>query len=251
MKRKIVCLLVAVLLLQLSGCKKPDAPAKSQDKGSVSVPDCYGWEGLSDASGICFVQPHGSSENFVKAPLGSVENKTYANPYLGFSFTVDPQWTVIPAEDLQDLTGLTKDMLSESDFGAYIASVPQYADVMAMSKDGKCQINVVYQKQPRYLENHLGSMSEEELIDSMLASESVLKETYAAANIEVLEMQKKTVTFLGEPHFALYTSAEIAGSPFHIIQLADISLMPYSVSITVGSMMEDRTQEILQYFSAI
>jgi len=252
MKQRIVCLLLAaVLLLQLSGCKQPDTQAEPKDKESVSKPDCYGWEALSEELGIRFLKPSGSSDVFVEAPLGSVEGKTYTNPYLGFSFTVDPKWTVVPAEDLQDLTGLTKDMLSESDFGQYIASVPQYFDVMAMSKDGKHQINILYEKQPGFLEDHFGNMSEEEFIDTLLASDSVLKETYAAANMEVLEMQKKTVTFLGEPHFALYTSAELAGQPIYLIQLADFSLFPYSVSITVGCITEDRTQEILQYFSPI
>ena len=66
--------------------------------------------------------------------------------------------------------------------------------------------------------------------------------------MDVESMERITVTFLGEERAALRTVGTAADVPFYMVQIFDYHLGQYSVTLTVNSYLEDRTQQILDLF---
>ena len=73
-------------------------------------------------------------------------------------------------------------------------------------------------------------------------------EAYAQAGMDVESMERVTVTFLGEEREALRTVGAVAGVPFYMVQIFDYHLGQYSVTLTINSYMEDKTQQTLDLF---
>ena len=76
-------------------------------------------------------------------------------------------------------------------------------------------------------------------------------EAYANAGIYAESMEIVTVTFLGEEHFALKTVAQTQGVDCYMLQVFDYSLGEYSVTLTLTSFLEDKTDSMLELFYAV
>ena len=57
--------------------------------------------------------------------------------------------------------------------------------------------------------------------------------------------------FLGEERCAMRTSATIQGVNYYILQVYDYHLGQFGVTLTVGSYVEDKTEELLDLFYAV
>lgn len=183
--------------------------------------------------------------------LGRLEGGIYTNAYAGFGCELDASWTFYSAEELQDLPDAVKETLSGSDLGDTLASYEQITDMMAECPDEMITMNVLYQKLSGQERLAYALLSEEDCIDMVLEETDSLTEAYAQASINVISIEKIQVTFLGEPHFALKTTATIEGLDYYILQIYDYHLGAYSVITTFSSFIEDKTESMLDLFYKI
>ena len=69
--------------------------------------------------------------------------------------------------------------------------------------------------------------------------------------MENISIEKVTVSFLGEEHTALKTSATVQGVDYYILQVFNYHLGSYGVTLTVNSYIEDNTQALLDMFTKV
>ena len=238
MKRFVSMLLALVLALSMTACgaagseaPKGEYKPAEQDQTQDTLPDDTVPEEDNDFS------------------LGTMQGGTYENAYVGYGCTLGGNWTYKTAEELQDITGLTKDIFEEG--GADVSNFTQVLDMMAECADPYASININYtalSAQERVAHRMAG---EEGLVDGTLQQKDMLISTYAQAGIEVSAMEKVSVTFCGEERWAIHTTASIQGTPYYILQLFDTNIGPYYVTLTLGAFVEDTTPQLLELFYSL
>ena len=177
--------------------------------------------------------------------LGRIEGGVYTNTYVGFTMRLGSDWSYYSAEELQELPDNVADMFEGSEIGEAMNSIQQFTDVMAENVNDMTTINLLYQKLDLQSRLMYASMTEEAIIDSVLDQSDMLINSYAQAGIIVEKLEKVTVTFLGEQHTAIKTTASTSGVAYYILQLYDYHLGQYSATITFGSFVEDKTESLL------
>lgn len=180
--------------------------------------------------------------------LGRIEGGTYRNEYVGYSCTLDNNWTFYSAQELQQLPDNVAQMMEGSELGEAMANIQQFTDMAAENVSDLTTMNVLYQKVSMAERITFATMSEEEIIDATLAQKDLMIDGYAQAGIIVEKMEKVTVTFLGESRTALHTTATVETVPYFILQIFDFHLGEYSVTTTLGSYVEDKTANLLALF---
>jgi len=181
--------------------------------------------------------------------MGLLEGGTYENSYACFGFTLDESWVLYPAEELQTLPENVREMFQGTELEDY--EITQFTDVLAENAETLTTMNVLYQKISLKERLAYAVMSEEDLIDTTIAQYDTMVQAYANAGIAVESVDKKTVTFLGQTHTALYTVAAVQDIPYYILQIYDYSLGDYGIIITLGSYMEDNTESLLELFYSV
>ena len=226
MKRVLVLFLILAMLL--AGC-------------GTSAPE-------SSVAGT--VEPTSESAAPAETPvtMGRLEGGSYINDYTGYACELDSNWTFYSAEELQELPDNVKELIADTEMADVIGDVPQFTDMMAENVNDMITINALYQKHT--LQERLGfaMLTAAELIDGTLEQQDMMVEAYAQAGMDVESMERVTVTFLGEEREALRTVGTVAGAPFYMVQIFDYHLGQYSVTLTINSYMEDKTQQTLDLF---
>lgn len=187
-----------------------------------------------------------AEENAVS--LGRMEGGIYTNTYAGFGCELDENWTYYSADELQTLPENTQELFEGTEMGELSAAYTQISDMMAENATDLTSMNVLYtqiglQERLAYL-----SMSEEETIEATLANKDMMIEAYEQAGYENITMEKAKVTFLGEEHTALRTTATLQGYDYYILQIMDYTLGKYGVTLTVSCFFEDVTEDLLGLF---
>lgn len=181
--------------------------------------------------------------------MGLLEGGTYENSYAGFGFTLDESWILYPAEELQTLPENVREMFQGTDLEDY--EIDQFTDILAENPETLTTMNVLYQKINLQERLAYAVMSEEALIDTTIAQYDTMVQAYANAGITVESVDKKTVTFLGQEHTALYTVAAVQDVPYYILQIYDYHLGDYGIIITLGSYVEDNTESLLELYYSV
>lgn len=225
---KKVLVFLTILALLLAGC-------------GTSAPE-------SSVAGT--VEPTSESAAPAETPvtMGRLEGGSYINDYTGYACELDSNWTFYSAEELQELPDNVKELIADTEMADVIGDVPQFTDMMAENVNDMITINALYQKHT--LQERLGfaMLTDAELIDGTLEQQDMMVEAYAQAGMDVESMERVTVTFLGEEREALRTVGTVAGAPFYMVQIFDYHLGQYSVTLTINSYMEDKTQQTLDLF---
>ena len=225
---KKVLVFLTILALLLAGC-------------GTSAPE-------SSVAGT--VEPTAESAAPAETPvtMGRLEGGSYINDYTGYACELDSNWTFYSAEELQELPDNVKELIADTEMADVIGDVPQFTDMMAENVNDMITINALYQKHT--LQERLGfaMLTDAELIDGTVAQQDMMVEAYAQAGMDVESMERVTVTFLGQEREALRTVGTVAGAPFYMVQIFDYHLGQYSVTVTINSYMEDKTQQTLDLF---
>lgn len=187
-----------------------------------------------------------TEENTVS--LGRLEGGVYTNTYAGFGCELDENWVYYSAEELQVLPENTQELFEGTEMGELSAEYTQISDMMAENTTDMTSMNVLYtqiglQERLAYL-----SLTEEETIDATLAQSDMMIEAYEQAGYENVAMEKVKVTFLGEEHTALKTTATLQGYDYYVLQIMDYKCGSYGVTLTVSCFFEDTTEDILALF---
>lgn len=182
--------------------------------------------------------------------LGRVQGGVYENEYMGISCTLDSGWEFYTAEELQELPQNVEELFAGTEAEDLMSNLQVITDMSAENAEELTSMNIMYQKMSVQERLAFGSMSNEDFVDAMLtAQKDVLIATYAQAGINVQEMYKKTVTFCGEKRDVIYVACDVNGVPYYAIQLFDYSLGDYAVTMTVTSLVEDKTEELMTLFT--
>lgn len=198
------------------------------------------------------VTPQTEAQTEEKAlSIGRIEGGVYTNEYFGIGCEMDENWSIYSAEELQELPANVQDLMEGSEMAEAMDSYQQIFDMQAENVNDLLTVNVVYTKvgmQERLL---YATMTEEEVIDTVLEQADMIIQSYEQAGMTVKTMEKIKVTFLGEEHYATYTEAESQGVPIYMVQLMNYHLGAYGVTMTCTSYMENNTQDILDMFYAV
>lgn len=182
--------------------------------------------------------------------LGILEGNTYANRYAGLGFTLDENWVVYPAEQLQEIPEALEGMFDGTDLES--TELNNVMDFLAENANDLTTMNLNYTRLSMQERLAYTLMSEAELIDTMLSEyKDTLVASYANAGISVESIEKKTVTFLGRERTAMYTVASVEGIPYYLLQLYDYGLGAYGVTLTLGSYIDDNTEGLLDLYYAV
>ncbi len=180
--------------------------------------------------------------------MGRMEGGTYTNTYAGFGCTLDSNWTFYTSEELQDLPEMVYDTVEGTQLDSIMENYPQIFDLQAENVNDMLAVNVVYTKvgmQERLL---YAAQTEEETVDSILSQVDMIKESYTQAGMDVVSIEKVTLTFLGEEHYAIRTVAQAQGIPIYMLQITNFDLGAYGINLTATSYVEDNVQSVLDLF---
>ncbi len=237
MKKYIAVLLCLSLLLALTACggrEQESSAAQTTQAPTEAAAEAPAEEATEAA------------EN--PLALGRMEGGVYSNTYGGFGCTLDESWTFYSAQELQQLPEAVKDALGGSEMGEALEGLESITDMMAENVELMCTMNVLYQKMDMQTRLAAAATSEESLVDSVLAQKDTLIATYAQAGMEITDMEKTTVTFLGRERFAVRTTGATQGVPLHMIQIFDYTRGAYSITMTFTSFGEDNTAAMLDLY---
>lgn len=192
----------------------------------------------------------------VSVSLGRIAGGVYENAYTGYGCKLNENWEYHTAEELQSTMDLTQDILQDSEM---IAGNPKYQTIMDMMAENltdltAININYTYLSPAACLEAVL--MPEEQMIDVVLNRMDELTDTYAQANLTLLSLEKRQVSFLGRERWALCGEYTIASGdteiPYYTIQLFDVKRGgTYEVVLTLASYVEDNTESLLDLFYSL
>ena len=236
MKKRIISLTLALLMvLSMTACGSKPASNNPPAAGSTPV------ENPTEAPVL--------EENALA--LGVVEGQTYANTYAGIGCALDGDWVIYPADQLQELPDITKQMMEGTELEKAMENVTQFTDMYAESVELLCNVNVLFQKLDMTQRIAYSVMDEKAVLDATMEQKDTMIQAYAQGGINVDTMEIVTVTFLGQEHYALKTVAETEGVPYYCLQVFDFWLGQYSMTITFASFIEDSTESMLEMFYAV
>lgn len=240
MKKRILSLLL-VLSLLLAGCGGSSQPPAGSIKPADPAP----------ATQPPVIEAPAETAPIKEKPvsLGKMDGGIYENAYAGYGCSLGSGWVYKSAEELQDISALTEDLLEGSEIDLSESNLSQVTDMMAENVDLLASMNVLYQQITPQEKLAYSVMGEEQIIDSILQSKDVLISSYSQAGIDVSTIEKVPVPFLGEARYAIHTSASVQGTPYYILQLFDYKLGgDYAVILTTASFVEDSTFDLLDLF---
>lgn len=239
--RKIIIALAMIAALLLTGCGSKEAPSSKIEPIQTQPAETKA-SAIQPAETVPVKEENQTS-------LGRMEGGTYTNPYAGFGCTLDNTWTYYGAEELQTLPDDVAELLKETEMGERVEGMEQITDMMAESAELLSTVNVLYQKVPMQERLAVAAMGESAMIDAMIEQEGEsLKSSYGVMGMEVSDLQRKDVTFLGKTRSGLLTTGSIEGVDTYIFQIIDYSRGAYSVTTTFTSYVEDNTQVVMDLF---
>ena len=241
MKKKLCLFLALVLVLSLAACgEKPEVggEVKPNDQLFDTIP-----------AGV--VQEKEPEETEKDLSLGRMEGGIYTNEYAGFTCELDSNWAFMSAVELQQVPATVTDAISGSELADALENTQQFMDMQAENVTDLTTMNVLYQKMSMQERLLYATMSEEQVLENILTQKDMLIEAYAQAGIYVSSMTVVKVNFLGQERYAMRTEATMQDVPYYILQLYEVNLGTYSVTTTVASFIEDRTESLLDLFQPL
>jgi len=184
-----------------------------------------------------------------KVSFGSIQGGVYSNAYLGVSCNLGSDWMVYSAEELQGATEAVLDAMGGTELAEFAKDVSYIMDMKAECLKSMTTMNVVYTKMSKQEQAYYDELSEKEIVEKTLEGSRLIIDSYAQAGMNVKMMTSKTIDFLGEKRTVVYTSADIAGIGYYTLQIYDFHSGEYATTLTLASMGEDKTMELLNMFS--
>lgn len=185
--------------------------------------------------------------------LGIVKDYTYTNNYMGIAITLDENWTLSDAKDLQKLPTDVQNALDGTLIGEAMKNISYYMDMQATATIGSNiqTMNVGMQKLTAAQKVMFKDMTDDQIIDNTLLTKDAMIESYKAIGLTEVTFSKVQVEFLGETRTLLRTDGKLYGMDYAILQVMDYSLGEYGATLTVACAGEDNCAALLAKFEKI
>jgi hypothetical protein len=234
MKKLIAILRVLLLLASMTACVAPTpstTPGKTEP-GTTTIPTTVP---------PTTVPPTTAAPEKEEPFIGEVVNNVYTNGFLGITCQLDSQWVVYNKEQLAQLIGLTSDLMNNDAVENAMENGTVVMAFYAQSLDGTLNMNIALERLS--LVNGI-LMDEESYIN---VSKSQLAPALESMGMENVTVETAKIQFAGEERHGLRIHATIQGIDFDEA-LVCIKNGNYIASVTVGTVGENKTDDLLAMF---
>ena len=189
-----------------------------------------------------------SAENVT---LGRLDGFTYTNSYLGIRLILDDSWQILPVGDAQDLGQADASSLKGAALTSYLQEHKQLFDLISTNVSDLTGVNVLYEALDEDKKAQFAGRNSEYVIDYMVFNAGSVSENLAQSGIQMENMEKISVSFLGKTVPTLKISATMHGLDYYVLQIVDYRDNGVLVSIAITSYIEDNTLAKLSLFEAL
>lgn len=247
MKTRILSALLAVLMLaSLASCSaKPE-------RGNITNVETSGDSSSNNANeadhgNITNEEASGdSSSNDTAEAEYSVptqEGNTYSSSTLGAKITVDEGWVFSTDEEIAELNNVVLDMAG-SNYADQLKNADIIYDMMAANENTGDNISINFQNMGLLFGKVI---TPETYINYSISS---VKDMLSQVGAENVESSIEKVEFAGKEETALFIKSEIYGVSMYQLCIAK-SCGNYMANVTITTMLEDSTADILAKFAPI
>jgi len=249
--KKLIALILAALMLcgVLAACSS--APSDPEDVCGSVTPITQSTEPEETEAPTEEATEPEETESDSSVSFGAVSGNLYTNTYAGFQMELDENWTLLTAEELQELPENINALFEDAEIGDTMKNYTQFFDMQATNMLDMSSVNVVYQVKDASMMLAGKLMSEEDILDATLEQKDTMISSYAAVGIEVESIEKVSMEFLGKTHFAMKTSAKVMEMDYCMLQLFDYSIGDYGVIITIAAFGEEALDSVLDLFQPL
>ena len=182
-----------------------------------------------------------------KFERGVVEGQTYTSQFLGLTCTAPAEYTYLNDQEIAQLNDLTADVVDSEELVKQmresLENGNQVQDMYLMTADGLQTVNVMLVK-----------VSAKGAAVDMAAFADMGKDqvvsAYQSMGMTDVEASRETVTFMGQQYEGICTSATYTDVPVTTVQVC-MEVGDYVCVITFTSYVEDRTSEMMDFFSPL
>lgn len=177
---------------------------------------------------------------------GTVEGQTYTSEFLGLTCQAPEDFSYLSDDEIARLNsitldGMTDEALSE-EMRQQLEDGSQVQDMYLMTEDGRYWISITIDR----LESSDIDM-EAFIASGVTQAESAYK---SIDGMEDVASTGQTVSFMDGQYSGILTTATYNGFPVCSLQVC-IPIEQYICAVTFTSYVEDRTDEMMTFFSAI
>lgn len=218
MKTKILSAFLALLMIAaLAGCSsKPERGEISGDDKSAETAD--------------YSTPERSGN-------------TYSSKFLGAKITLDENWTFSTDEEIAAMNNLTADLMGD-EFSEQLKKADVIYDMMVADSATGDNININFENMGLVLGKVVSPKAYLEL------SQETYESAMAQIGAENVKSSLGKVDFAGEKEDALIGKIEASGVSMYQVVIAK-SCGNYMASITITTMLEDRTADLIAKFEPV
>lgn len=238
MKRIIASLLVLLLLAAMTACVGPNpstTPGKT-DPDTTTVP--------TTTVPPTTVPPTTAAPEKEDPFIGETVNNVYTNGFLGITCQLDAQWTVLNKEQIAQQMGTTSDRLNNDAMTNAMENGTVFTVFSAQKLSGQLNMNITLEK----LSLVNGVLLDEE--SYIKISKDQLAPALESMGLENVTVETAKIQFAGEEHHGLRIHGTIQGIDFYE-ELVCIKNGNYIASVTVGTLGENKTDDLLAMFKKL
>ena len=182
-----------------------------------------------------------------KFERGVVEGQTYTSQFLGLTCTAPAEYTYLNDQEIAQLNDLTADVVDSEELVKQmresLENGNQVQDMYLMTADGLQTINVMLIK-----------VSAKGATVDMAAFADMGKDQvmsgYQSMGMTDMEASRETVTFMGQQYEGVCATAAYHDALVTTVQVC-MQVDNYVCVITFTSYVEDRTSEMMDFFSPL
>ena len=182
-----------------------------------------------------------------KFERGVVEGQTYTSQFLGLTCTAPAEYTYLNDQEIAQLNDLTADVVDSEELVKQmresLENGNQVQDMYLMTADGLQTVNVMLVK-----------VSAKGAAVDMAAFADMGKDqvvsAYQSMGMTDVEASRETVTFMGQQYEGVCATAAYHDALVTTVQVC-MQVDNYVCVITFTSYVEDRTSEMMDFFSPL
>lgn len=182
-----------------------------------------------------------------KFERGVVEGQTYTSQFLGLTCTAPAEFTYLSDEEIAQRNHLAAEAVDDEELAKQmresLENGNQVQDMYLMTDDGLQTVNVMLVKV-----SAKGATVDMTAFTKM-GMEQIIS-GYESADMTDVEASRETVTFMGQQYEGICATAAYHDAPVTTVQVC-MQVDNYVCVITFTSYVEDRTSEMMDFFSPL